>query len=101
MNIILKFLSKFFNVKYKVAIKDFYNEVHKISKQYNQNYCIVHIEYGGHPDKNGKYEFIFKGYINGFNYETGNTVEEVCQKLVNYKEQNNTIISKVEDVVYD
>ncbi len=87
----------FFKKRKKVISLNYFSErVAAIATQYNETY--YHVSIGLQTSSYCSPIYDFKAYINGFNYIHGKTIDEVCIKLIEYKNVQ-PIEQYVKDVV--
>jgi hypothetical protein len=79
-------------MKVIISLQELYAAVEVIAKEHGETYISVYCElssYGGMK---------LKGYINGFNWQTGGTIAEVCNGLRAQKNPIENLVSPVNDV---
>jgi len=85
-------IKNLFRKKKIVSLNNFHDRVGKIAKEYGQDYYSVAIERCGHDG------YKFRGYINGFTHLFGKSIDEVCEKLREYKKSSISNSENIKDV---
>lgn len=65
--------------KESITLQQFYDAVGVVAKENNEDYFSVTIKLSSHDG------LLLSGYINGLSHLKGKTIEEVCEKLRNYR----------------